>query len=456
MSKIKTRFVCQNCGAVFARKQGQCHHCSAWNSIVEEIETPEVFSGSAVSTGEEAVPINEIEMMDSRRIKTGIGEFDRVTGGGIVPASIILVGGTPGIGKSTLLLSVADKICTNANETVLYVSGEESPRQIKLRATRMGIESGNLLVLPEIDINRIISSLAIYKPGLAIIDSIQTMMHPDIQSAPGSVAQVRECAGMLQRVSKKTGIPIIIVGHVTKSGAIAGPMVLEHIVDAVLFFEGENIRDFRILRTLKNRFGSTQEIGVFSMETTGLKEIQNPSELFLSHHSFEIPGSVVVPVIEGTRTILIEIQALVAQSGFGMPARRATGVPVNRVSLLIAVLEKRARLLLGSSDVYVNVVGGVEVDEPAVDLGIALAITSSLRDKPMPADTCVVGEIGLGGELRGISRIEERIREAEKMGFKKIIIPGVNLSDKFAEFGLEVTGVDSVADASKLLFGKKE
>jgi DNA repair protein RadA/Sms len=233
-------------------------------------------------------------------------------------------------------------------------------------------------------------------------------------------------------------------------------MVLEHIVDAVLFFEGENIRDFRILRTLKNRFGSTQEIGVFSMETTGLKEIQNPSELFLSHHSFEIPGSVVVPVIEGTRTILIEIQALVAQSGFGMPARRATGVPVNRVSLLIAVLEKRARLLLGSSDVYVNVVGGVEVDEPAVDLGIALAITSSLRDKPMPADTCVVGEIGLGGELRGISRIEERIREAEKMGFKKIIIPGVNLSDKFAEFGLEVTGVDSVADASKLLFGKKE
>ncbi|MCE1245610.1 MAG: DNA repair protein RadA [Firmicutes bacterium] len=456
MSKIKTRFICQNCGAVFARIQGQCHHCGEWNSIVEEIDTPQAVNGSAVSTGEEPVPINQIEMMDSRRIKTGIGEFDRVTGGGIVPASIILVGGTPGIGKSTLLLSVADRICRSSSQSVLYVSGEESPRQIKLRAGRMGIDSSNLLVLSEIEINRIINTMGKHKPALVIIDSIQTMMHPDIQSAPGSVAQVRECAGMLQRVSKKTGIPVIVVGHVTKSGSIAGPMVLEHIVDAVLFFEGENIRDFRILRTLKNRFGSTQEIGVFSMETAGLKEVLNPSELFLSHHSFEIPGSVVVPIIEGTRTILIEIQALVAQTGFGLPARRAAGVPVNRVSVLLAVLEKRARLLLGSSDVYINVVGGVDVDEPAVDLGIALAVTSSLRDRPMPADTCAVGEIGLGGELRGITRIEERIREAEKMGFKKILIPSVNMSDKYNELGLEVIGVDNVADAAKLLFAKKE
>jgi len=330
---------------------------------------------------------------------------------------------------------------------VLYVTGEESLQQIKLRADRLEVKSQNLLILSEIDMTRIIEIISREKPSLVVIDSIQTMVHPGLESAPGSVSQVRECAGLFQRICKGSGIPMILVGHVTKSGAIAGPMVLEHIVDAVLFFEGESIRDFRILRALKNRFGSTQEIGVFSMELKGLRGIVNPSEFFLTHHSREISGSVVVPVIEGTRTILIEIQALVTRSGFGMPARRANGVSVNRIAVLLAVLEKRARMLLGGSDVFVNVVGGVQVEEPAVDLGIALAVASSVRDRPMPSGTCAVGEIGLGGEIRGVSRIEERVRETAKMGFKKIILPNVNITDNLKDIGVEIIGADKLREA---------
>lgn len=449
MAKTVQKYICQECGAVYPRTQGQCYHCGAWNSIVEEMEDrKERKNLTGFSSGKvDPTPISRIDTTDTDRIKTGIGEFDRVTGGGIVPGSLILIGGNPGIGKSTLLLSVSNSIARRYKKTVLYVSGEESPHQIKLRAKRMGIESDNLLIFPEIELSGILSQITILKPALVVIDSIQTMIHPGIESAPGSVSQVRECAGLLQQVCKKSGIPIVLVGHVTKSGAIAGPMVMEHIVDAVLFFEGENIRDFRILRALKNRFGSTQEIGVFTMEITGLKEVENPSKFFLSHHLREISGSVVVPVVEGTRTILVEIQALVTQSGFGMPARRATGVPVNRVSVLLAVLEKRARMLMGGSDVFVNVVGGVQVDEPAIDLGICLAIVSSLRDRPIPPATCVVGEIGLGGEVRRVSRAEERIRECLKMGFEKIVLPETNVTDNLKNNEIQLLKVNTLREA---------
>ncbi|MCD4784255.1 MAG: DNA repair protein RadA [Candidatus Eremiobacteraeota bacterium] len=449
MAGTGKKFICQECGAVYPRLQGQCYHCGAWNSVVEEIEEGrERKNLMGFSPGKiDPTPISGIETTDTDRMKTGIGEFDRVTGGGIVPGSLILIGGNPGIGKSTLLLSVSDSIARRHEKTVLYVTGEESLHQIKIRAKRMGIESDNLLVFPEIELSQILSQITTLKPALVVIDSIQTMIHPGIESAPGSVSQVRECAGLLQQVCKKSGIPIILVGHVTKSGAIAGPMVMEHIVDSVLFFEGENIRDFRILRALKNRFGSTQEIGVFTMEVAGLREVENPSEFFLSHHLRETSGSVVVPVVEGTRTILVEIQALVTKSGFGMPARRATGVPVNRVSVLLAVLEKRAGMLLGGSDVFVNVVGGVQVDEPAIDLGICLAVISSLRDRPMPPATCVVGEIGLGGEVRGISRVENRIRECLKMGFEKIVLPETNVTENLRKNEIQLLKVNTLREA---------
>ena len=438
MQKQKTKFICQECGVVFPKFQGQCHHCGSWNSIAEEIDQPIVSISHSSGAKGKPVPVPLIEAIDEDRIKTGIGEFDRVTGGGIVPGSLVLIGGSPGIGKSTLLLSVSENVAKTSARPVLYISGEESLQQIKLRADRLAVNSPNLMILPELDMTAILENISTIKPSLVIIDSIQTMVHPSIESAPGSVSQVRECAGLLQRACKSSGIPILLVGHITKSGAIAGPMVLEHIVDTVLFFEGENIRDFRILRALKNRFGSTQEIGVFTMEARGLIGVDNPSEFFLEHHSIEISGSIVVPVIEGSRTILIEIQALVTQSGFGVPARRSTGVPINRVSVLMAVLEKRARMMLGACDVFINVVGGVQVDEPAADLGIALAVASSLRDKPITAGTCTVGEIGLGGELRGVSRMEERIREAVKMGFKRIIIPEVNVTDNLKGFDIEI------------------
>lgn len=455
MPKAKSHFICQECGAVYPKYQGQCYHCGGWNTIVEEVEAPAGSKIAGISFGDSLpTPVPEIKAIEANRLRTGIGEFDRVTGGGLVPGSLVLIGGTPGIGKSTLLLSVSHNIAEKYDGKVLYVSGEESPQQIKMRADRLGVTSEKLLILPEIEMDTILGYIIRYEPSVVIIDSIQTMVHSAVESAPGSVSQVRECAGLLQRVCKKSGIPVILVGHVTKSGAIAGPMVLEHIVDTVLFFEGENIRDFRILRTRKNRFGSTQEIGVFAMESTGLRGIDNPSEFFISRNSLDISGSVVVPVIEGTRTILVEIQALVSQSGFGMPARRTTGVPVNRLTVLLAVLEKRARLLLGGTDVFINVVGGVQVDEPAVDLGVVMAIVSGMRDRPMPPHTCVVGEVGLGGELRGVSRIEERIREAAKMGFKKIILPQVNITERLSFPDMELTGAEHIKEALARGLGK--
>jgi DNA repair protein RadA/Sms len=455
MAKVKTRYICQECGGVYPRYQAQCYHCSNWNTIVEEIEEPSKIAISGkTSGGVDPTPIQEIQSGDYKRLKTEISEFDRVSGGGIVPGSIILIGGSPGIGKSTLLLSAADKIARTYTGKVLYVTGEESLQQIKMRADRLGANSKNLLVLSEVDLSRVLSSISNISPSLVIIDSIQTMIHPAIESASGSVSQVRECAALLQRASKSSGIPIILVGHITKSGSIAGPMVLEHIVDAVLFFEGEGVRDYRILRSLKNRFGSTQEIGVFIMEGAGLKEVDNPSEFFLSQLASGISGSVVVPVLEGTRTLLVEVQGLVTQTSFGIPARRAEGVSVNRVSLLLAVMEKRARMILGGSDVFVNVVGGIRADEPAVDLGIVVSIASSFRDLPLDSGTCVMGEVGLGGEVRGIIRAEDRIREAARMGFEKIILPTVSITESVKKLPVKLIGVNTISEALGKAFGK--
>lgn len=449
MKEHKTRFICQECGAIYPKAQGRCYHCEGWNTVVEEVLSENPTGGLNVLLNESIapMPLTDVEYVENERILTGIAEFDRVTGGGIVPGSLVLIGGSPGIGKSTLLLSAADNVAEKSSGRVIYVTGEESATQIKMRADRIGAGSKKLLILPEIDMGKILAALAQEQFSLVIIDSIQTMLHPGITSAPGSISQIRECTGLLQRFCKTSGTPVILVGHITRAGSIAGPMVLEHIVDAVLYFEGENIKDYRILRAFKNRFGSTQEIGVFIMRSDGLSGVGNPSEFFLSGHSSEISGSVVAPVIEGSRTLLIEIQALISSSGFGIPARRAEGVSANRVALLLAVLEKRCKLQLASSDVFINVVGGVEVDEPASDLAIILAVASGLRDKPLPAGTCVVGEVGLGGEVRGVSRIEERIRESARMGFGRIIMPAENIDGNISTKDVALIGVRNVREA---------
>ena len=447
MSKIKSRYVCQECGAVYHRPMGKCVHCENWGSIVEEVEET-LHQGSTLSvTPGKATPLPEITCQEEERLRCGISEFDRVTGGGLVPGSLVLIGGSPGIGKSTLLLSVADSIARDSSQKVVYVTGEESLEQIKMRASRMKINSENLLVLPEIDLKNVLTQVEELDPGLVIIDSIQTMLDREMESYPGSVSQVRGCTGLLQRYCKTRAVPVVVVGHITRAGSIAGPMVLEHMVDAVLYFEGERVRDFRILRALKNRFGSTREIGVFSMESTGLVAIENPSEFFLSQHLSNIPGSVVVPVLEGSRTLLIEIQALVTQSGFGNPARRAEGLSANRLALMLAVMEKRARMLLGGSDVFINVVGGVVVDEPAGDLGVVMAVASSLRDRPLPEGCAVMGEVGLGGEVRGVSRAPERIAEAARMGFKTIILPKSNVTGQAKSEKIEIVGVNTISEA---------
>jgi DNA repair protein RadA/Sms len=453
MVKLKTKFICQECGAVYPRQQGQCYHCNNWGTIVEEVEEPVTsLPGAARTGGIKPTPITDVIYEETARIKSGLAEFDRVTGGGIVPGSLVLIGGSPGIGKSTLLLSAADRIASAQSGKVLYVTGEESLQQIKMRADRMGVKSTDLIVLSEVDMGRILTVITETSPSLVVIDSIQTMIHPGVESAPGSVSQVRECTAILQRTSKSSGIPMVIVGHITRAGNIAGPMVLEHIVDAVLYFEGESIRDYRILRALKNRFGSTHEIGVFMMENTGLRGVENPSEFFLSQMTDGISGSVVVPVLEGTRTLLVEVQGLVSPSNFGVPARRAEGVSSNRLTLLLAVLEKRTRLLLGSSDVFVNVVGGVRIDEPAVDLGITLAIASSFKEKALASGTCAIGEVGLGGEIRGITRVEDRIREAARMGFKRIILPTVSIPENLKNSNIKLVGVDTLSEAVRKAF----
>jgi DNA repair protein RadA/Sms len=451
MAKIQTKFVCQSCGYVSPRWVGKCPNCNEWNTFVEEAPSPLKVSRkpSGAASKLEPISIEELDAEDAPRIKTNIDEFDRVLGGGLVPGSLILLGGDPGIGKSTLMMQMALQL---KGQVVLYITGEESVRQIKLRAERLQAkDTKSILLLAETNLDLILDVLERNVPDLVIVDSIQTMYRPGLESAPGSVSQVRESTALLLRFAKVEGVPVFVVGHVTKEGVIAGPRVIEHMVDTVLQFEGEAHYSYRILRALKNRYGSTNEIGIFEMHDTGLREVKNPSEAFLSERRYGTSGSTVVSSIEGSRPVLIEVQALVTPTSYGVPQRNTTGFDYRRLSLLLAVLEKRVGLHLGSYDVFVNIAGGIKVDEPAVDLGIATSITSSLRDVPVDSTCVAVGEIGLGGEIRTIGHVEKRVQEAAKLGFKRIIIPHNNLKTVKGHDGIEIVGVQNVNEAMEEL-----
>ena len=451
--RIKTTFSCQGCGYQSPRWLGRCPDCGRWNSLKEERIAASPSGRGAVPgapTGK-PVAIDAIEVVGEERSRTGIGEFDRVLGGGVVPGSVILIGGDPGIGKTTLLLQILPRLIGSGGH-VLYVTGEESAQQIKLRGERLGIRSSGLFVLAETSLEDILKSVQEVQPSALVVDSIQTVSTELLTSAPGSVSQVQEVAVQLMGFAKRSGVPVFIIGHVTKEGAIAGPKLLEHIVDTVLYFEGDKGHAFRILRAVKNRFGSTNEIGVFEMKDAGLEEVRNPSELFLAERPAKSTGSVVVSSLEGSRPILVELQALVAPTGYSLPKRMANGVDVNRVSLLLAVLEKRKGLHLTGQDVYVNVVGGIQVDEPAIDLGIVAAVASSLRDRPVDTHTVVIGELGLGGEVRAVSQAELRVREAAKLGFRRCLLPARNLEKMEPIRGIELTGVRELSDALDAIF----
>ena len=446
--RAKTTFLCQACGHQSPRWLGRCPDCGRWNSLKEERLPPSGSGRGAVlqAGASKATPIGEIEMVGENRLRTGISELDRVLGGGVVPGSVILIGGDPGIGKTTLLLQTLPRLVSNGDR-VLYVSGEESPQQIKMRGGRLGVQSTGLYILAETALNTILSAVQDLHPAALVVDSIQTMYTDQLTSAPGSLSQVQEVAGQLMWFAKRSGIPVFIIGHVTKEGAIAGPRLLEHIVDTVLYFEGDKGYTYRILRAVKNRFGSTNEIGVFQMKDSGLEEVGNPSELFLAERPEKSTGSVVVSTLEGSRPILIELQALVSSTGYSMPKRMANGVEINRVSLLLAVMEKRLGMHLSGQDVYVNVVGGMRIDEPAIDLGIVTAITSSLRECPVDHGTVVLGELGLGGEVRAINQADLRVREAAKMGFRRCLVPERNLAKLDRVDGIELVGIRDVRDA---------
>ena len=446
MAREKTKYVCKECGYETPRWLGKCPSCGEWSSLVEEVITAVPAGHSKdVSKGPAPCPITELETVGTNRFTSGIAELDRVLGGGIVPGSVVLIGGDPGIGKSTLLLQVSGAVSTDTK--VLYVSGEESSNQVKLRGDRLGIRSDNLLILPEVDLERIEYWIENTSPGLVVIASIQTVCTKDLTSAPGSVSQVSQCASRLMRKAKELEIPICLVGHVTKQGAIAGPKVLEHIVDTVLYFEGERHHSFRILRCVKNRFGSSYEIGVFQMGDSGLSEITNPSEVFLSGRSHTVAGSCVTASVEGTRPILVEIEALVTRTPFGVPRRTTTGIDSNRVAIILAVLEKRAGLGLSMCDVYVSVAGGARLNEPATDLAVACAVASSFRNALCHPDVVIIGEVGLSGEIRGVSRIESRVAEAAKIGFKKCIIPASNRAVLTEHESLQVIPVRTISEA---------
>ncbi len=425
MAKLRSKYVCQSCAYESPRWVGRCPNCNEWNSFVEELAQKVPSRKLTRDTTIKALPLSEVDTVDDQRIVSSITEFDRVLGGGIVLGSVVLLGGDPGVGKSTLMMQLASHL---KESIVLYISGEESVKQIKMRAERLGLKSADkLLLLSETDVHVVAEVVERGAPDVIIVDSIQTMFRPELESSPGSVGQVRESTALFMRMAKEKSIPVLLVGHVTKEGLIAGPKVIEHMVDTVLQFEGERHYAYRVLRAMKNRFGSTNEIGIFEMRDSGLQEVKNPSEVFLSERSFGASGSTVVASVEGTRPILIEVQALVTPTSFGVPQRNTTGFDYRRLGLLLAVLEKRVGVFVGQYDVFVNIAGGVRVDEPAVDLGIALSIISSMRDKPVDSQAVAVGEIGLGGEVRTVSQIEKRVQEAAKLGFQRIILPKNNL-----------------------------
>lgn len=447
----KSIFFCQNCGHEESKWLGQCPVCRQWNTFVEEKVTAAKTGGQTKSLKEaEVVALSSVQTDREERVCTGIGELDRVLGGGIVPGSLVLVGGDPGIGKSTLLLQVCQRL-TERKQKLLYISGEESLKQIKLRADRMGTFTDDLLLLCETNIETIRSVIEKERPSLVVIDSIQTMYSEEVSSAPGSVSQVREATNIFMQIAKGMGISIFIVGHVTKEGTVAGPRVLEHMVDTVLYFEGDRHASYRILRGVKNRFGSTNEIGVFEMRQDGLREVENPSEFMLNGRPENASGSVVACSMEGTRPILLEIQALVCRSNFGMPRRTAAGTDYNRVNLLMAVLEKRLSLPLSNYDAYVNIAGGIRINEPAVDLGIVLALVSSYKNRPVSEDVLVFGEVGLSGEVRAVNMPEQRVSEAKKLGFQTCILPAVSLDAVKNIQGIKLLGVKSINEAIDLI-----
>ncbi|UCE70897.1 MAG: DNA repair protein RadA [Nitrospiraceae bacterium] len=444
MPRPKILHQCQNCGYSSHKWLGKCPDCGEWNSFVEE----ERVSKLKRQMTAEPVALEDVSHSEGSRHSTGIGELDRTLGGGVVMGSVVLIGGDPGIGKSTLILQSMKGLSKLGK--VLYVSGEESPEQVKLRAERLKISSGDIVLLPETSLEGILSVVQKISPQAIVIDSIQTIFSVELPSAPGSVGQIRECSTKLMFLAKKHGIPLFIIGHVTKEGAIAGPKVLEHIVDTVLYFEGDKGNPFRILRAVKNRFGSTNEIGVFEMQEAGLQEVDNPSQLFLSERPENVPGSVVTVSLEGTRPLLIEVQALVTASSFGVPRRTALGVDYNRVNLLIAVIDKRLGIHLGGMDIYVNVVGGLKIDEPAIDIAMIAAIVSSFKNQPVDKGIFTFGEVGLSGEIRAISQSEIRCREAIKLGFQKGIIPSANAAA--SKNGMEIIGVKNVEEAAEIFF----
>ena len=448
-TKSKTVFVCGECGYETPKWVGKCPGCGEWNTMVEDVRLPQKTAVSAAPRPAHtfsAMPLSQINAADEHRFVTGISELDRVLGGGIVKGSVILLSGDPGIGKSTILLQVCNALQRDIK--ILYVSGEESAIQIKLRAKRIGVESDSVSIMTETDVQTVCEYINSARPDLVMIDSIQTMQHPDISSSPGSIVQVRESANLLLRTGKSLDIPIFIVGHVNKGGDIAGPKVMEHIVDTVLYFEGERNQSYRILRAIKNRFGSTNEIGVFEMTETGLAEVENPSAMMLSGRMSDVSGGCITCIIEGTRPILAEVQGLVAATGFGNARRTAAGFDYNRLNLLLAVLEKRLGLMFSNLDTYINIVGGIRLDEPAADLAVAMALVSGLRDIPIDENTIAFGEIGLSGELRSVPRAQARVNEAERMGFTRCILPTACLKQiNSAPGGIKLIGVKRLSDA---------
>jgi DNA repair protein RadA/Sms len=444
VAKAKTVYTCTECGGQAPKWQGQCPHCSAWNTLVEAVAEKAPSRFQPLAEPSKLQKLSAVEAREQERRPTGIGELDRVLGGGLVRGAVVLLGGDPGIGKSTLLLQALALMDASAN--VVYVSGEESAQQIALRARRLAVEPDALNLLAEIQLERILSVLAAQKPDVAVIDSIQTVYSEALQSAPGSVAQVRECAAQLTRFAKTSGTALLLIGHVTKEGALAGPRVLEHMVDAVLYFEGDTHSSFRLVRAIKNRFGAVNELGVFAMTDRGLRGVSNPSALFLSQHGARVPGSCVMVTQEGTRPLLVEIQALVDEAHAPNPRRLTVGLEQNRLAMLLAVLHRHAGVAAFDQDVFVNAVGGVKIDEPAADLPVLLAIVSSLRGKPLPEKLVAFGEVGLAGEVRPVQRGQERLKEAAKLGFRQAIVPKANAPKGGIE-GLEVVTVERIEDA---------
>lgn len=456
MAKVKTKWVCQSCGYETPKYIGKCPDCNSWGTLVEEVEVKAIAPAQSVVIDDSPVClINEIEITESIKIPSGFEELDRVLGGGLVQGSLVLLAGDPGIGKSTLVLQTAGNICSQGKK-LLYVCAEESGSQVKLRAQRLNVNSDNLYVYSQTNLEAVITQIDNLKPEILVIDSIQSIYTSNITSSSGSVSQIRECTNALMDIAKNKNITVVVIGHVTKDGNIAGPKVLEHMVDTVIYFEGDKYKSQRLLRSIKNRFGSTNEIGVFNMVENGLEEVTNPSELFMKERTDNAtPGSVIIATNEGTRALLVEVQALVGATSYPAPRRVATGLEYNRLLQIIAVLEKRIGLNLSKHDVYVNVIGGIEIDEPAADLGIALAIATCYRDVVVDPDCVIIGEISLSGEIRNVSNLEKRIYEAQKLGFKKAIVP--KLSKKLADnFSIEIIQAARLMDAITACVGKKK